>query len=148
MLQELLDVADAALADDAPERQFVAHGDFAHDCAQLATRLANYEMEAQTDSGAGCAVIPVATFELQLLLDCWPTTQQEQVIPTADAISVAAKRVADAGVAMLEGITDAALVDGDLFAGRCCVDIVVGPLEPIGPEAGIVGWTLTITVRL
>lgn len=147
MLDELLAAAVAAVPPvDLPERQFVAHGDFAHDCAQLAVRLAGYELIAQTDDG-GCAVIPSATFEVQLLLDCWPTAKADKPFPDAADISTAARRAADAGVAMLDGIHDAS-ADGSLFSERCCDDVNISDLDAVGPEAGIVGWALTVSVRL
>lgn len=144
-LDELLAAGVAALA-DPPARQFVAHGDFAHDCAQLAVRLAGYTMIPQTDDG-GCAVIPQATFGVQLLLDCWPTAKQGQPFPPATDISTAAKAAADAGEALLNGVHDANEA-GTLFSGRCCDDVNISALDPIGPESGLVGWALTISVRL
>lgn len=146
MLDDLLDVVVSALP-APPARRFVAHGDFAHDCAQVAVRLADYLLEPQTDTGAGCAVIPVVTFETQLLLDCWPTATQEQPTPPADKISEASRRAADAGEAMLNGVHDARTSE-TLFTGRCCDDVDISSLAAIGPEGGLIGWTLTVAVRL
>lgn len=151
MLDELLAQAVTALGADAPERQSVEHGeefDLPHDCEQLLVSLTSYTLEQQRGApeGGGCAVIPVATFLVELLL-CYPYGTPEEPAPDVDEISTAARRIADAGVALVDGLHDAN-VAGDLFTGRCCDDITIAAPQPVGPDGGLAGWVLTLSVRM
>lgn len=151
MLDELLAASVAALGADAPERQSVEHGeefDLPHDCEQLLVALTSYtlEQQAQALDGGGCAVIPVATFVVELLL-CYPYGTPEQTAPPVDEISAAARRIADAGVALVDGLHDAS-VAGTLFTQRCCDDVTIAAPDPVGPDGGLAGWALTLSVRL
>lgn len=145
MLEDLLAVSVAAL-DDPPDRQFVAHGDFAHDCPLVAVRIIDFVHEPQTNDG-GCAVIPVVTFDVTVLR-CYAASTEQQPVPTAESITDDALVLArDANDLSAEILDQSAA--GTLFDGVTCGDVnLSGGLEAVGPEGGIAGWRLTLSVRM
>lgn len=146
LLGDLLTAA-AAVVTAPPERQYVAHGNFAHDCELLAVRLVNVVAESD-DQGAGapaCAVIPVLRLEVTLLR-CYPKVDEN--LPTAAELTAASATLADDAVALTGGLL-ARWSAGTLFptAGIHCDRVEIGELTPVGPSGGIAGWRTTFDVR-
>lgn len=133
---------------DPPDRQFVAHGDFAHDCELLAVRTLSIRTEAPDlhRGGPGCSVIPVIVLQLTLLR-CYPAVDSDGT-PEAAELSAASLVLADDAVALSGGLLDRWSA-GTLFpsAGVHCDKVEVGVLEPVGPAGGMAGWRISYEVR-
>jgi hypothetical protein len=151
LIRDLLtDLRDAAVASltDPPDRQYVGHGNFAHDCELVATRVVGLRTET-ADAGTGqrsCAVIPVITLELTVMR-CYPTVDGEG-IPDAAELTTASLTLADDAVAITGGLLDR-WEASTLFSsvGDHCDRVVIGNLDPVGPGGAIAGWRVTIEVR-
>jgi hypothetical protein len=147
LCNDLLAGAAASLS-DPPERQFVAHGDFAHDCELLAVRTVSIRTEAPDLhlGGAGCSVIPIVTLQL-VLLRCYPTMDGPEP-PAPAALTAASLQLADDAVGLSGGILDRWSA-GTLFPTALihCDKVQIGILDPIGPLGGIAGWRISYEVR-
>lgn len=147
LLTDLLDAAVSVLT-DPPARQYVGHGDFAHDCELLAVRLQSIRTEApdQMAGGQGCALIPVITLQLTLLR-CYPAVDGDG-IPDADELTAASLVLTDDSVGLSGGLL-AMWEENTLFptAGFHCDKVTVGVLDPVGPAGGTAGWRISFEVR-
>lgn len=151
LIRDLLtDLRDAAVAvlTDPPERQYVGHGNFAHDCPLIATRVVSLRTET-VDAGLGqpsCAVIPVIQLELTVMR-CYPAVDGA-TIPDAAELTAASLTLADDAVAISGGLLER-WEAGTLFptVGDHCDRVSIGNLDPVGPGGAIAGWRISIDVR-
>jgi len=147
LLTDLVSNAASVLT-NPPDRQYVGHGSFAHDCELLASQVVTVLTET-ADAGRGsqsCAVIPVIGLQLTLLR-CYPAIDGDG-IPDAAELTAASLQLADDAVALTGGLLD--LWDTNaLFptVGDHCDKVELGNLEPVGPSGGTAGWRIRFEVR-
>lgn len=158
LLDDLLATAVAALTPDPldnddprtapPDRQLVAHGDFAWDCELVAVRLDRLGLDRPPGQPNTCAVVPVATVSATVLR-CYPKAGDGgEEIPSAEAIDTAARVLAVDAAALADGIATS-WADGSLFDPVPCSRVTIVPgVEPLGPDGGLAGWRVTLDVRL
>lgn len=147
LLTDLLTASVAALT-DPPDRQFVAHGDHAHDCEMVATRLLTIRTESIEGARGmrGGPVIPIVSLRV-LVLRCYPTVDGDGT-PAADALTAASLTLADDAVDLSGGLLDR-WEAGTLFptAGIHADRVEVGLVEPVAPEGGLAGLRIDVDVR-
>lgn len=149
LLAAVVDVLTPGNAPDdrtePPERRFVAHGTFAHDCELVAVRVDGIELRPVDGSSTGCVQIPRVTFGVTVLR-CYP----DDVEPPPSAVALTeASRVLNVDAWHLVTGLVARLAAETLFTAVNvdCDAVTISPgLTPVGPEAGIAGWRLTVGV--
>lgn len=148
LLTDLLAVSVASLT-DPPERQYVAHGRFAFDCELVAVHLVRLTLDRPA-SGGGCVVLPTAVLAVTVVR-CYPKAGDDDTpIPEASAINDAALVLAVDAATLAGGVADA-WAAGALFptAGIGCARVDINPgVEPLGPDGGLAGNRVSMTVRL
>jgi hypothetical protein len=81
---------------------------------------------------------------------CVPTgrvVNEKYVPPSAADSTAAAQKVMEDMWALWNGVTSEILA-GDLFDGFPCDDVRFVSMEPLDPQGGFAGWTLSLQVQL
>lgn len=158
LAKELLDfcvVALDELAAGAPARRYVAFGLPALDCEQLTTHVFQVGEAAGADPagtpmdrfrhGAPYPRLNLAFIVITCVRDCVPGPTGNSTAPSvADLDGSAQELYADGWQlwnAVPQGIRDGALFDG-------CRFVAWEPMQPLGPEGYIAGWTMPLQVEL
>lgn len=142
----LLDAAAGAKLSAPPARVVVAPGPgFARDCRMLAVVFEG--AEAVTAGlpgllgGAGCAVIPVATFRVFLIADCVPAANDKGRPPPADAVTAwTSTFLADAEAVWF------AVLDASFPVLGPDAEVTTGAGSVVGPGGGVAQFSFPVRV--
>lgn len=148
LLDDLLDSAVAELT-APPARRFVAHGQWAHDCECVASRVVGWTL-APIDQVADYPVINEITLAVAVLR-CYPSPEGGAVIPEAADLTTASNTLAVDLAELTEGLS-ARWEAGTLFPSlspNALVGTSAGWIaaRSIGPEGGFAGWEVTVSLR-
>ncbi|MFH8805238.1 hypothetical protein ACH4F6_37810 [Streptomyces sp. NPDC017936] len=137
-----------------PGRAGMVPGDIAWDSCDcggmLAVTLARaylsevFPEEAETVNGACTAPYEVGQYTVAVVR-CAPQPEGAEMAPRADELDTAAGLLLQDTAEMLDAVSAALCrLQGDDEV----LDYLVSPAEPVGPEGGCVGVTLTVRVSL
>lgn len=148
LLAALLAVYDEARV-ELPTRRYLAPGpmtawDDEHAAVYLTSTLPGSSDRANTPGGhpargAGAQSTPRGAYEARVVR-CIPTLDDDGAAPPADAITSSARELLrDVGL-LLDAVYR--------FAGEAPLGSVATPgqAQPLGPDGGLAGWSVTVTV--
>ena len=153
LLDDLLDSAVAELT-APPARRFVAHGEWAHDCECVTSRVVEWTFAPESRVAdyqvADYPVINQITLAVAVLR-CYPSPQGGTIIPAAADLTTATNTLARDLAELTEGLSTR-WAAGTLFPSvspNTLLGAQVGWVgaRPIGPEGEFAGWEATLLVR-
>lgn len=149
---ELLQFAVDVLADNgraAPDRQYVAEGGVAFDCEQLVVQVARVFLGApgeQVTDPVNCSATLVADLTVWLIKCAAPMGDNGEP-PSDEEIEAVSQVLLTDGLVLTEGLIRG-LQGHQVFTSLESPAVAIGELAPQGPEGGMAGWTLTVSVGL
>ena len=153
LLDDLLDSAVAELT-APPARRFVAHGEWAHDCECVTSRVVEWTFAPESRVAdyqvADYPVINQITLAVAVLR-CYPSPDGTTVVPDVADLTTAANVLAADLAELTEGLSTR-WEAGTLFP-NLSPNTLVGAqagwiaARAIGPEGGFAGWEVSVTVR-
>jgi hypothetical protein len=129
-----------------PARQFVAHGRWAHDCEAVVVAITSIAMEPFAP--AMCATKDVVSMSVYVVR-CFVDMDDDGNPPAAADITADAVQAAGDLGALVGGLGDR-WGAGTLFPSivhLTCEQVTFVGSNPIGPEGGLAGWELQLTVN-
>jgi hypothetical protein len=143
LLNDLL-AAAVSVVENPPERRFVAHGAWAHDCESVTVKVTDVRLTQMANVGCSAQIV---TTLAACVLRCYPGPDPDGNPPTAATITTAAQQLADDIEDLTTGLLDL-YGAGTLFsvADLDCSQVQWIGARPLGPEGLIAGWEVSLTV--
>lgn len=147
-----IEAAFAAQSVDLPDRRYVHHGEIAWDCEQLVVNAGPVYVgtaAAQVGNPLRCGWATTAVFSI-LLLRCIPIVERDESgqpvgFPTAEELQSSAEALqTDAVILFHHGVLQA--LQDEVFGET--PDVVLQPMAAQGPQGGLAGWGLSLSVTL
>lgn len=130
----------------APGRQYISHGEPAHDCDQLTVHAARITPKLVSDPAAEvCAIQHVITVVLTLVR-CLPSAEHEQ--PTAEQLNGEARQLAIDGWAIWKHLTRQWTTGNWPTVATSCKAVKWRNAEPRGPLGQMAAWRIEFDVTL
>lgn len=161
LAEELLDFCVVALDELpalAPERRYVCSGLPAIDCEQLTVNVfqvgeaSTVPQETVMDTFRRANPYPrlnIVFLVITIQRECYPGPTLGASPTTPEVADLAAaSRLLYADAWQLWNAVKAGLEDGELFTRAGCRFVGWQPLQPLGPEGNMAGWTFPLQVQL
>lgn len=135
-----------------PDRRYVTFGEVALDCELCVVSITLGRHGTADEASSGLPSFPGSPFTRSLDMDVWvircvPTLTDDEPdkIPTAEALLASAEELTDDAWTLWSGLKQKH-TDGSLMSG--CTSVFFGDLNPYGPEGGMGGSTLSLSIQL
>jgi hypothetical protein len=153
-LADLLADVVADLTDNGqylPDRQYVSHNAPAWDCELLTTHWERVALQDRADApGSHRARVAGTRQEIACIITyiiCVPTGDDANPLPDTALLNDSAETIVNAGWVTYQGLT-CRFFNKTLLTDQRFRITHFGQLQPLGPQGGMGGWRLQLTVEL